>query len=56
MLVHELSHLIEADHSPAFYDLANRHPRQRECEVFLDGFALGLGLAIESGDVDEVRD
>ncbi len=52
VLVHELSHLIEADHSPAFYELANRHPRQHECEVFLDGFALGLGLAIESGDVD----
>ena len=56
VLVHELSHLIEADHSPAFYELANRHPRQRECELFLEGFALGLGLAIESGDVDEARD
>jgi predicted metal-dependent hydrolase len=52
VLVHELSHLIEADHSPAFYEIANRHPRQHECELFLDGFALGLGLRIEDADVD----
>ena len=52
VLVHELAHLIEADHSPAFYDLANRHPRQDACGLFLDGFALGLGLRIEDADVD----
>ncbi len=52
VLVHELAHLIEADHSAAFYDLANRHPRQAECALFLDGFALGLGLRIEDTDVD----
>ncbi len=54
VLVHELAHLLEADHSVAFYDLANRHPRQAECALFLDGFALGLGLRIEDADVDEV--
>jgi len=53
VLVHELAHLIEADHSPTFYELANRHPRQAECEMFLDGFALGLGLRIEALDVDD---
>jgi len=52
VLVHELAHLIEADHSPAFYDLANRLPRQHESALFLDGFALGLGLRIEDADVD----
>ncbi|MBW4030325.1 MAG: M48 family metallopeptidase [Acidobacteria bacterium] len=52
VLVHELAHLIEADHSSSFYELANRHPRQSECETFLDGFALGLGLRIEAADVD----
>jgi predicted metal-dependent hydrolase len=51
VLVHELAHLLEADHSAAFYELANRHPRQHECEMFLDGFALGLGLRIEDADV-----
>jgi hypothetical protein len=52
VLVHELAHLQEADHSPAFYDIARRHPRQDECELFLEGYALGLGLRIEEGDVD----
>ncbi len=51
VLVHELAHLIEADHSAAFHALAERHPRQRESALFLEGYALGLGLAIESGDV-----
>ena len=50
VLVHELAHLQEADHSPAFYDLANRHPRQRESALFLEGYALGLGLRIDDGD------
>ena len=52
VLVHELAHLQEADHSPAFYEIANRHPRQDERGQFLDGYALGLGLRIEGGDVD----
>jgi hypothetical protein len=52
VLVHELAHLQEADHSTAFYEIANRHPRQDECGLFLDGYALGLGLRIEVGDVD----
>ncbi len=52
VLVHELAHLREADHSSAFYELANRHPRQDDCAMYLDGFALGLGLRIEDADVD----
>lgn len=52
VLVHELAHLQEADHSATFYAIAHRHPRQNECELFLDGYALGLGLRIEEGDVD----
>lgn len=53
VLVHELAHLIEIDHNAAFYDIANRHPRQGDSALFLEGYALGLGLAIESGDVGE---
>ncbi|HUX04069.1 MAG TPA: M48 family metallopeptidase [Acidimicrobiales bacterium] len=52
VLVHELAHLQEADHSPAFYEIAHRHPRQGESALYLEGFALGLGLRIEEGDVD----
>jgi predicted metal-dependent hydrolase len=52
VLVHELAHLQEADHSAKFCEIAHRHPRQNECELFLDGYALGLGFRIEEGDVD----
>lgn len=41
-IVHELAHLVHADHSPAFHEIANRHPRQRDALVFLDGYSLGL--------------
>ncbi|MGD0055666.1 MAG: M48 family metallopeptidase [Acidimicrobiales bacterium] len=52
VLVHELAHLQEADHSARFYEIAERHPRQGESALFLEGYALGLGLRIEDGDVD----
>jgi Protein of unknown function DUF45 len=52
VLVHELAHLQEADHSPRFYEIAERHPRQEDSALFLEGYALGLGLRIEDGDVD----
>ncbi len=52
VLVHELAHLQEADHSPRFNEIADRHPRQGDSALFLEGYALGLGLAIEEGDVD----
>ncbi len=52
VLVHELAHLHEADHNAAFYAIAERHPRQGDSALYLDGYALGLGLRIEEGDVD----
>jgi len=52
VLVHELAHLQEIDHSPGFYEIADRHPRQRECALFLEGYALGLGLRMEDRDVE----
>lgn len=55
VLVHELAHLHEVDHSTAFYEIADRHPRQHDATVFLEGYALGLGLAVEAGDVDQPR-
>lgn len=51
VLVHELAHLQEADHSAAFYEIADRHPRQGDSALYLEGYALGLGLRIEEGDV-----
>lgn len=52
VLVHELAHLQEADHSVQFRLIADRHPRQAESALFLEGYALGLGLRIEERDVD----
>ncbi len=45
VLVHELAHLVHSDHSPEFYDLANRFPRQRDADLFLKGLSFGLHSA-----------
>lgn len=45
VLVHELAHLVHADHSPAFHELANRYPRQEDATRFLDGYQLGLDIS-----------
>lgn len=44
-IVHELAHLLHADHSSAFHAVANRYPRQKEALVFLEGYSLGLRTA-----------
>jgi hypothetical protein len=41
VLMHELAHLIEPNHSPAFHALANRYPDQRRAQAYLDGFQAG---------------
>ncbi|MGA2528513.1 MAG: SprT-like domain-containing protein [Acidimicrobiales bacterium] len=60
VIVHELTHLLEAGHTARFYDLANRYPRQGEAHTYLDGFGHGLttagfpiGAGQESGDGDK---
>ena len=45
VLVHELAHLVHSDHSPEFYALANRFPRQRDADLFLKGLAFGIRSA-----------
>jgi predicted metal-dependent hydrolase len=35
VLVHEMAHLVEPNHSPAFHALANRYPRQERAHGFL---------------------
>jgi predicted metal-dependent hydrolase len=41
VIVHELAHLVEANHSPAFHELADRYPRQERAT----GFLIAKGLA-----------
>ncbi len=52
VLVHELAHLLEADHSARFRALADRYPRQRDAALYLEGYALGLGLAGEADAIE----
>jgi hypothetical protein len=42
VIVHELAHLVEPNHSPRFHRIADRHPRQHQATVFLEGYQLGL--------------
>ena len=44
-IVHELAHLLHADHSTDFHAVANRYPRQHDAHVFLEGYSLGLHTA-----------
>lgn len=46
VIVHELAHLVEASHSPAFHALANRFPRQERAY----GFLLAMQLTDDDDD------
>lgn len=41
VLLHELTHLVEAGHGPEFHRLMDRYPRGERAEGFLDAMALG---------------
>ncbi|MHB1712858.1 MAG: M48 metallopeptidase family protein [Acidimicrobiales bacterium] len=57
VIVHELAHLIEANHGPRFKALDNRYPRKDEADTFLSGYSLGLHVPKErypsEGIIDE---
>ena len=41
VIVHELAHLSVPNHSPAFWELANRYPRQERASGFLEAMSAG---------------
>ena len=50
VIVHELAHLIEPNHSPRFRLLEERYPRRREADMFLEGYSLGLHMTDAGSD------
>ena len=55
VLVHELAHLVHADHGPAFKALEARYERQVEASAFLDGVVWAGGQR-PNGDTPGVGD
>lgn len=55
VLVHELTHLIEAGHTPAFWAWVDRYPRAERAKGFLEGVACAsqLGLTANPPDCSE---
>ena len=55
VLVHELAHLIEAGHTPAFWAWVDRYPKAERAKGFLEGVACAtqLGLQAEPPDCSE---
>lgn len=55
VIVHELAHLVEANHSAAFWRLADSYPRSKQAKGYLEGFVAGQRHARDLGDVDQTE-
>jgi len=50
VIVHELAHLLEPNHSARFRELESRFPRKHDADVFLEGYHLGLHMDAAGAD------
>lgn len=52
VLVHELAHLIETGHTPAFWAWVDRYPRAERAKGFLEGVACATQLGLHAQPPD----
>jgi predicted metal-dependent hydrolase len=52
VLLHELAHLLETGHSPAFWSWVGRFPRAERAKGFLEGVAAAAHLGIDADAAD----
>ena len=50
VLLHELAHLLEGGHGPAFWRLVDRYPRTERARGYLDGVSAAANLPIDEDD------
>lgn len=55
VLVHELAHLLVADHSVAFHALLSRYPDSERARGYLEGYSAGRLAAATPPDDDDAR-
>ncbi|MBC6451478.1 M48 metallopeptidase family protein [Actinokineospora xionganensis] len=50
VLVHELAHLLEADHGPEFWELVRAYPKTDRAIGYLEGLSAAAGWGIAGAD------
>ena len=55
VLVHELAHLVEPTHGPAFWRLVAAYPDAERARGFLEGYLAGRGAPAVTGTEDDVE-